>query len=94
MPELDTDPKMMRAQQNKDAREAVDQPGAKRDASDSDARSAEERKVAIAGKPAGQTTGASLHQNHRVADEPDGEAAEAGDDRGGLARPGRSRLGG
>ncbi|MCB8840112.1 hypothetical protein [Aurantimonas sp. VKM B-3413] len=103
MPDFDTDPKMMREQQDKDTPEhlARDETLAHPGASDSDAASRDDRRKALRTGTGDSTAqmDAILDANHAEAGAggtPSGEDEEAAEKsashRAGLARSGRSRL--
>ncbi|MBP0615178.1 hypothetical protein [Jiella mangrovi] len=96
MPDLDTDPKMMREQQDRDTKEnAGEKDGARRQA-DSDAQSAAERQAALEGEGGSQEDqmDAILRQNGAKEGSSKPESAEPGHPKKGLVRRGRSLLGG
>ena len=95
MPDFDTDPKMMREQQNRDTPEDLTRGEGRREAADSDADSRRQRREAIAGKGDGEEQmEAILRQNRQVGRSGEGSAAQAGHPKKGLVRRGRSLLGG
>ncbi|MCQ0988128.1 hypothetical protein [Jiella marina] len=94
MPEFDTDPKMMREQQDKDTPEEIsrDETARRSDASDSDFESKKQREAALAGEGVDEEQMASiLRQNQQPNDKPTPAEAESEEGHG-LARSGRSRL--
>ena len=95
MPDFDTDPKMMREQQNADTPEDITRGERRREATDSDAESARERQEAIAGKGDGEEQmEAILRQNRNESGPNTSSSVEAGHPKKGLVRRGRSLLGG
>ncbi|MBO0902370.1 hypothetical protein [Jiella sonneratiae] len=98
MPDLDTDPTLVRDQQDRDTPQQIGSEGRRKEAGDSDAESGEARRAAIRGEGAGgrEQMDAILKQNRDG-----GGSAGAKDGTGtssrslrGLVRKGRSLLGG
>ncbi len=95
MPDFDTDPKMMREQQNADTPEDITRSEHRRELADSDRESGRQREDAIAGKGDGEEQmEAILRQNREGRDAGEGTSAKAGHPKKGLVRRGRSLLGG
>ncbi|ORE98763.1 hypothetical protein [Aurantimonas sp. 22II-16-19i] len=98
MPDSDTDPRMMRAQQDADTPETVPVEEGRREdeASDSDVASGRERRAAIAGQAADEEQmEAILRQNRQARPSAvDAGTGTAGGSRKSLVRHGRSLLGG
>ena len=102
MGDLDTDPKMMRAQQDKDAAETIapDETREAPKAGDTDAVSGAARKAAIEGRfEDGRDPLDVVFEANRAAVETGGETTERSPqertaaEKASLAQPGRSRLG-
>ena len=97
MPDLDTDPKMMRKQQDCDTPQAIDhQDGtARSEKGDTDSESGRDRRAAIAGEgPREEQMEAILRQNggESAGKKHEVPASQDAHPRKGLARSGRSRL--
>lgn len=91
----DTDSKMMREQQNADTPQDITRGDRRREAADSDARSARARQDAISGKGEGEEQmEAILRQNREESGPSTRSSANPGHPRKGLVRRGRSLLGG
>ncbi|MBO0662725.1 hypothetical protein LQ948_07980 [Jiella sp. MQZ9-1] len=99
MPDFDPDPEMMRKQQNLDMPEPVAQAEEPREiATDSDARSCEDRRGALAGGIDGEGQMQAILRQNRAGISDDttisSAPAVAGHKQMGLVRAGRSLLGG
>lgn len=95
MPDFDTDPRMMREQQNMDTPEDITRGEERREAADSDAKSHHQRQDAIAGRGDGEEQmEAILRQNREAGASDAGASAKPGHPKKGLVRGGRSLLGG